>query len=94
MPRAVTVWFIYLDNNRLFVRTSNRTHWCRNLKANPKVNVKVEEGLAFSAEAEQVQDEELIRSLSKSYRSKYHISDIFANLFMLRKDAVFFELKI
>lgn len=92
LPRPVTVWFIYLGD-RLYVRTSNRTGWCKNLKANPKVDARVD-GLTFSAEAKQVVDEETIRRLSNAYRRKYHISDIFSNLFMLRKGAVFFELKL
>lgn len=65
LPRPVTVWFIFLGN-RLFVRTSNRTDWCRNLKTTPKVNAKIDD-LAFSAEAEQVRDEDTIRRLGKAY---------------------------
>lgn len=91
LPRPVTVWFIYLDG-RLFVRTSLVTDWGRNLRANPKVEAEVD-GLKFSAEAVQVKDKALIQRLQKRYRRRYHIYDIFSNLFMLRKGVVFFELK-
>jgi deazaflavin-dependent oxidoreductase (nitroreductase family) len=92
LPRPVTVWFVYLDG-RLFVRTSRKTNWYRNVKANPQVEAEVG-GLRFRAEAEQVLDQELIRRLQQAYRRKYWLADIFSNLIMIRKNPIFFELKL
>ncbi len=91
LPRPVSIWFVHLEN-RLFVRGSNKRQWCKNMKKNPKVNVTIED-FTCSCNAEQIRDEGTVRSLRKSYRSKYHLFDFFVTFFMLRKDAVFYELK-
>lgn len=92
LPRPVTVWFICLDA-RLFVRTSKRTNWYKNLKSNPSVEAEVG-GLKFKAEAEQIYDQALIKRLKEAYRRKYWLADVFSNLIMLRGEPIFFELKV
>ena len=92
LPRRVTVWFVYFDG-RLFVRTSNRTNWGKNLKANPAVEAEVG-GLRFKAEAELVSDQVLISRLQEAYRRKYRLAEVFSSLIMIRGSPMFFELKV
>jgi deazaflavin-dependent oxidoreductase (nitroreductase family) len=92
LPRPVTVWFVYLDG-RLFVRTSKKTNWYRNLKANSSVEVEVG-GLKFRAEAEQIFDQALTKRLQEAYRRKYRLADALSNLIMIRGSPIFFELKV
>ena len=82
LPRPVTVFFVYLDG-RLFVRTSKKTNWYKNVKANPRVEVEAGE-LRFRAEAEQVIDQVLIKRLQEAYRRKYRLADVFSNLIMIK----------
>ena len=92
LPRPVTVWFVYLEG-RLFVRTSKKTNWYKNIKANPLVEVEVV-GLKFRAEAEQVFNQALIKQLQEAYKRKYRLADTFSNLIIIRGSPVFFELKV
>ena len=92
LPRPVTVWFIYLDG-RLFVRTSTKTNWGKNLTANPSVEAEVS-GLRFKGEAERVSDPMLKDMLQESYRRKYGFFDLLSNLFKIRGNPLFFELKV
>ena len=92
LPRPVTVWFVYLDG-RLFVRTSKKTNWYKNLKANPTVEAEVG-GLKFRAEAEQISDQALTKRLQEAYRRKYRLADALSNLIMIRGSPIFFELKV
>jgi len=92
LPRPVTVWFVYFEG-RLFVRTSKKTNWYKNVKANPRVEAEVG-GLRFRAEAEQVVDQELIKRLQEAYRRKYLLADVFSNLIMIRGNPIFLELKV
>ena len=92
LPRPVTVWFVYLDG-RLFVRTSNKTNWGKNLTANPSVEAEVG-GLRFKAEAERVDDQMLKNTLLKAYRRKYGFFDLISHFFKIRGDPLFFELKV
>jgi len=92
LPRPVTVFFVYLDG-RLFVRTSNKTNWGKNLKANPNVEAKVG-GLNFKAEAEQVNDQTLKSRLQEAYRRKYGFFDMLSNAFKIKGKPIFFELKV
>lgn len=93
LPRPVRVMFIQLDGN-IFVRTSDKTNWGKNLKVNHTVQAELG-GLKFSAETEKVEDDKTIKMLYKAYRSKYLLIDIISKRFMLRNRAVlFFKIKI
>ena len=92
LPRPVTVWFVYLDG-RLFVRTSYKTHWGKNLIANPIVEAEVG-GLRFKAEAERVNDQRLKDLLLEAYRRKYKFFDLISHFFKIRGNPLFFELKV
>ena len=91
LRRPVTVWFVYLEG-RLFVRTSKKTNWYKNVKANPHVEVEAGE-LRFRAEAEQVIDQAIIKRLQEAYRRKYGLADVLSNFIMIRRKPIFFELK-
>ncbi len=91
LPRPVTVWFVYVEDG-LFVRTSGRTDWGKNLKANPAVQVRLAD-LEFSAEAELVSDVETLQKLRGAYKRKYHILNTLSALLMQRGSAIFFKLK-
>jgi len=92
LPRPVTVWFVYLDG-KLFVRTSYKTNWGKNLIANPSVEAEVG-GLRFKAEAERVDDQRLKDTLLEAYRRKYKFFDLISRFFKIRGNPLFFELKV
>ena len=92
LPRPVTVWFVYLGG-KLFVRTSYKTNWGKNLIANPSVEAEVG-GLRFKAEAERVDDQRLKDTLLEAYRRKYKFFDLISHFFKIRGNPLFFELKV
>lgn len=90
LPRTVTVGFI-CHSGRLYVRTSHRTHWYKNILANPELKV-VYDGVEFPVRAELVKDEETVRALQHIYWEKYNMFDAYARLIKLRGDRHFFEI--
>jgi len=91
-PRPVTVFFVYFEG-RLFVRTSSKTNWGKNLTANPSVEAEVG-GHRFKAEAERVNDQTLKSKLQEAYRRKYGFFDMLSNMFKIKGKPIFFELKV
>ena len=90
LPRTVTVGFICYYG-RLYVRTSHRTNWYKNILANPEIKV-VHDGAEFPVRAEPVKDEETVKVLQRIYWEKYNMFDAYARLIKLRGDRHFFEI--
>ncbi len=90
LPRTVTVGFI-CNYGRLYVRTSHRTNWYKNVTANPEIKL-VHDGAEFRVRAEPVKDEETVKALQHIYWEKYNMFDAYARLIKLRGDRHFFEI--
>ncbi len=90
LPRTVTVGFI-CHYGRLYVRTSHRTNWYKNILANPEIKV-IHDGAEFLVRAKQVKNEEISKVLQHIYWEKYNIFDVYARLIKLRGDLHFFEI--
>ncbi len=91
IQRPKRMWFIFVEN-RLFIRTSHRTQWSKNLRINPKITVDLG-NINFEAKANEVNEKILLQKLHKEYRRRYHVFNIVSKLFMLRGDTIFFELQ-
>lgn len=90
LPRKVTVGFVCF-NSKLFLRTSHRTEWYKNLITTPKLKLIINSE-EIPAIAKPIRSQELIKILQERYYERYKLYDIYANLIKLRGDKHFFQI--
>jgi len=90
LPRPVAVGFVCYRGG-LYVRTSHRTNWYKNILANPEIKI-IHDKDEFPARAKPVTNEEIAKVLQQDYLSKYNMFEVYARLIKLRGDRHFFEI--
>jgi general stress protein 26 len=74
-PHARPVWGVWVDDT-LFFGGGPHTRWFRNVKANPRLTVHLEDGneaIIFEGQASPVNDEALMTRIDDAYEVKYNM---------------------